>query len=242
MEAGRNQPCTCGSGEKYKRCCEAKDKKPAAPKGLYMLIAAIVAVAAIGIIPRLTKGLSSDTPASSSIAATVPAAATPAPGENTSPAGVAETTGQTAAAAQPVSPSSQPPGPAPAGKVWSPEHGHWHDATPASPIKVQIDNAPSPNFTVNTTPAPPPAGAPPGAAPPGKVWSAEHGHWHDAPVTAGVKPAPLAPGRIRVMGQEIDADPAAAVQLPAGSPQPGPAPPGKVWSVEHGHWHDVPTP
>jgi hypothetical protein len=21
----------------------------------------------------------------------------------------------------------------------------------------------------------------PGAAPPGKVWSAEHGHWHDAP-------------------------------------------------------------
>jgi uncharacterized protein YecA (UPF0149 family) len=22
---------------------------------------------------------------------------------------------------------------------------------------------------------------PPGAAPPGKVWSAEHGHWHDAP-------------------------------------------------------------
>ena len=23
--------------------------------------------------------------------------------------------------------------------------------------------------------------AAPGAAPPGKVWSAEHGHWHDAP-------------------------------------------------------------
>lgn len=22
---------------------------------------------------------------------------------------------------------------------------------------------------------------PPGSAPPGKVWSAEHGHWHDAP-------------------------------------------------------------
>jgi uncharacterized protein YecA (UPF0149 family) len=25
------------------------------------------------------------------------------------------------------------------------------------------------------------ATAPPGAAPPGKVWSEEHGHWHDAP-------------------------------------------------------------
>lgn len=22
-------------------------------------------------------------------------------------------------------------------------------------------------------------------------------------------------------------------------PQPGPAPAGKVWSAEHGHWHDV---
>lgn len=24
--------------------------------------------------------------------------------------------------------SSRAPGPAPPGKVWSPEHGHWHDA------------------------------------------------------------------------------------------------------------------
>lgn len=24
--------------------------------------------------------------------------------------------------------SNGPPGPAPPGKVWSPEHGHWHDA------------------------------------------------------------------------------------------------------------------
>jgi hypothetical protein len=27
-----------------------------------------------------------------------------------------------------------------------------------------------------------PAPQPPGEAPPGKVWSVEHGHWHDAPV------------------------------------------------------------
>ena len=24
----------------------------------------------------------------------------------------------------------QPPGEAPPGKVWSPEHGHWHDINP----------------------------------------------------------------------------------------------------------------
>lgn len=26
----------------------------------------------------------------------------------------------------------------------------------------------------------------------------------------------------------------------AGSGAPGPAPEGKVWSDEHGHWHDAP--
>jgi hypothetical protein len=37
-----------------------------------------------------------------------------------------------------------------------------------------------------------PAPQPPGEAPPGKVWSVEHGHWHDAP--AAVTPlAPLTP-------------------------------------------------
>lgn len=25
-----------------------------------------------------------------------------------------------------------------------------------------------------------------------------------------------------------------------GNQQPGQAPPGKVWSAEHGHWHDAP--
>jgi hypothetical protein len=55
---------------------------------------------------------------------------------------------------------SEPPGPAPPGKVWSKEHGHWHDLTPKSgPTSIP--------------------GEPPSPAPPGKVWSKEHGHWHD---------------------------------------------------------------
>lgn len=77
---------------------------------------------------------------------------------------------------------SVPPGPAPPGKVWSAEHGHWHDQK-----------------------SPPQAA--PGPTPPGKVWSAEHGHWHD--------------------------------QKPPSQAAPGPAPAGKVWSAEHGHWHDL---
>ena len=61
---------------------------------------------------------------------------------------------------------------------------------------------------------------PPGEAPPGKVWSPEHGHWHNIPTTPG------------------SAVPGVAPNLP--QPQsPGETPPGKVWSPEHGHWHDI---
>lgn len=64
---------------------------------------------------------------------------------------------------------------------------------------------------------------PPGPAPPGKVWSSEHGHWHDAPGTAGTSSQPT--------------NPAQSARQPVPQP-PGPVPPGKVWSSEHGHWHD----
>ena len=66
---------------------------------------------------------------------------------------------------------------------------------------------------------------PPGPAPPGKVWSSEHGHWHDAPVTSIPQSIPLNPQ---------------SPTVPVSEP-PGPAPPGKVWSPEHGHWHNAPA-
>jgi hypothetical protein len=59
----------------------------------------------------------------------------------------------------------------------------------------------------------------PGPAPPGKVWSVEHGHWHDAPL--GTTTLPDQP----------------ETSAPRSQP-PGDPPPGKVWSPEHGHWHD----
>jgi hypothetical protein len=33
MDIGRNEPCPCGSGKKYKRCCLAKDQHAARPPG-----------------------------------------------------------------------------------------------------------------------------------------------------------------------------------------------------------------
>lgn len=51
------------------------------------------------------------------------------------------------------------------------------------------------------------------------------------PATAG---APADPGAAGAAGSPQPAD------IP-GSPQPpGPAPAGKVWNTEHGHWHDAP--
>tara|TARA_Y100000817_G_C16548026_1_gene407506 strand:- start:204 stop:551 length:348 start_codon:yes stop_codon:yes gene_type:complete len=52
---------------------------------------------------------------------------------------------------------------APPGKVWSEEHGHYHDINPVRTVPQQSLNIPKPE----------------GPAPPGKVWSEEHGHWHD---------------------------------------------------------------
>ena len=60
---------------------------------------------------------------------------------------------------------------------------------------------------------------PDGEAPPGKVWSAEHGHWHDAK-----NPHDDFSVDLKNSGDQLQ--------------RQGEAPTGKVWSPEHGHWHD----
>lgn len=80
---GRNAPCHCGSGKKYKNCHLNIDSEKNS-KNKSFLIAGIIAVfIAIAALLIYSKTDSSTTPA--------------------------------------------PPGKAPAGKVWSAEHGHWHD-------------------------------------------------------------------------------------------------------------------
>ncbi len=70
----RNDDCPCGSGRKYKHCCEQKAGRPGT--GARILLALVIAVAVFGIVLAFT-------------ARTDPASAT--------------------------------------GRVWSPEHGHYHD-------------------------------------------------------------------------------------------------------------------
>ena len=148
MRVGRNEGCPCGSGKKFKNCCAGKT---AVPKGLLALLVAFAVIAGIAFFPRDTE--------SSTNATSLPAPAS----------------------SRANRPGPQP-GPAPPGKVWSVEHGHWHDigATPAnpsaSPIKIEQTSGVPLTPTVGRN-VPQPAGP----VPPGKVWSPEHGHWHDKP-------------------------------------------------------------
>ncbi|MDP7529552.1 MAG: SEC-C metal-binding domain-containing protein [Candidatus Marinimicrobia bacterium] len=128
-KVGRNDPCHCGSGKKYKIC---HGRSAAGGGNRWMLIGGVLVVVALGFVAN--KILTSD------------------------------------------SQNNPPPGPAPPGKVWSSEHGHWHDA----PVTSTPQSIPQ-SIPLNPQSPTVPVSEPPGPAPPGKVWSPEHGHWHNAP-------------------------------------------------------------
>ena len=139
VKVGRNKPCPCGSGKKFKYCC-ARAEQPQPPKNRSTLWLVSFAIGCVVIVAAFMTNTPTDPLSNSSV---------PMPSRPLTPTG-----GLT----------PQPPGPVPPGKVWSPEHGHWHD----------VAGTPTESPTRLVSP-------PPGPAPAGKVWSPEHGHWHDAP-------------------------------------------------------------
>jgi hypothetical protein len=74
MATGRNEPCPCGSGKKFKACCAGKSADSTSSR---LIIAAIAAVVLVAIIAMMSNSREGSAPA----------------------------------------------------RVWSPEHGHYHDAT-----------------------------------------------------------------------------------------------------------------
>jgi hypothetical protein len=63
MKAGRNEPCPCGSGKKFKHCCEAKNRRRAATrdslaKGLFYVIGPFAVVVAIAMVVSTLRGRS----------------------------------------------------------------------------------------------------------------------------------------------------------------------------------------
>ena len=106
----------------------------------------------------------------------------PAPRQSV-PAGSATSNAINNAANNAASGGTPQPGPAPEGKVWSPEHSHWHDA-PGVQTTINPAAQPAGQTAKPLTPQPD------GPAPEGKVWSAEHGHWHNDPTATQRSPKP----------------------------------------------------
>jgi len=140
MKLGRNEPCHCGSGKKYKHCHEPTKNTN---NNQYTIIGIIAVVILVIIF------INSD-----SSNQTVPVTTSPLLNQGS------------------TSNTSKPSGPAPPGKVWSQEHGHWHDA----PVSKSLTPKLLGKEGVNKITVPPIDKNKP---PEGKVWDEEHGHFHD---------------------------------------------------------------
>jgi hypothetical protein len=57
MKTGRNQPCPCGSGKKYKNCCQAKQAERSARRSSYALwiLGALVVLGIAGLLSTIMQ-------------------------------------------------------------------------------------------------------------------------------------------------------------------------------------------
>jgi len=85
-------------------------------------------------------------------------------------------------------------------------------AAGGTPQAQTVSMAPQQGYT--------PAPQPPGEAPPGKVWSVEHGHWHDAPVVTTIP----APATATPAPETVGPDPATVTPAATTAPAPAAAP------------------
>jgi hypothetical protein len=212
----RNDPCPCGSGRKFKHCCGKKggSKAPVKKRGgaLKWVLLVVLCVGA-GYAFRSLGFFSSSPPSPAVNPLALPQTEinrTVTPG-----AKINTLTGL----------YDPPPGPVPEGRVWSPDHGHWHYAP-----------RPAADAGGATNPAQPPEGAPypppSGPTPEGKVWSPEHGHWHNdlsskspAPVEADPVPGTMPGEAVEVVEKGSDPAPKPVDEEPVSIPAARESPP-----------------
>ncbi len=191
---GRNDPCSCGSGLKYKQCCEGKmklDMKSRRGWALGVLGLVLVAVVAWGLTrsqrqPTAQNGVQMVPPTTS--------AGATAPGPGAAPSPVAVNPGPLATGA-PTN-MSGPAGAVPqawaydaaTNRHFNPNHGHWHDGPPPPPEARGVASTPQPS--VGQVPVPSVAGTAPSGPTPApwtydaqknQHWNPDHGHWHPGP-------------------------------------------------------------
>lgn len=144
LNPGPNEPCPCGSGRKFKRCCHGSDaatmeRRRGENMRHKMGMVALVGLALFAVLAAVVFVMSRTEPAAmAGIPVQLPPGSTP-PGP--APPGQVWNVehGHWHNAVQTpfpgaLPPGSTPPGPAPPGQIWSPEHGHWHNlALPTPP-------------------------------------------------------------------------------------------------------------
>ena len=191
---GRNDPCPCGSGLKYKQCHEGKvnlNLKGGRGWVLGAVAIAVVALVAWGFMrsqsrPVAARGIA---PPPTSSAGTATGTAT----------GTSPLLSPDAGSPAPVSgaPATGPGGVAPepwaydaaTNRYFDPGHGHWHDGQPpppqsrgASSVMPGAVSAPGATGAAPSGPTPAPWTF---DAAKNQHWDPGHGHWHPGPPPAG---------------------------------------------------------
>ena len=193
---GRNDPCSCGSGLKYKQCCEGNTiPKMTGRRGWIAGAVALIVVALIawGVFRSQSSPVTTRT------------MDIPSPGAGTTPGTTPGTPGITPMPTPGASPSAEVPAPpgvaaepwaydAATNRHFDPSHGHWHNGPPPPPQSRGSANAmPAPGATnvMPTTPGATPSGPAPAAWTHDRVknqhWDPGHQHWHQGPPPAGAR-------------------------------------------------------
>lgn len=198
-KVGRNDPCPCGSGRKYKQCCEGKMTLNVRGRRGWVLGAiglVVVAVVAWGLMrsqprPSEPSGMGLPSPSTSAGAST-------APGTSAVPNPVAIIPGPLDTGAPTVMPGLAGAAPHPwtydpaTNRHYDPSHGHWHDGPPPSPEARGVSSTPPPGLgqlpvpgvAGTTSPGPTPAPWTYDAVK-NQHWDPAHGHWHPGRPPAG---------------------------------------------------------
>jgi hypothetical protein len=158
-----NEPCPCGSGQKYKRCCLVKGQQGSYGRNTLIVAAAIIALVGLAVWQSFT----SQSP--ERIPAVLPAEGSAPPPSAPTPA---------ATAATPGSPTPWQYDKA-TNRHWDPNHKHWHDGPPPSNRETP-SSAPALTATPDTSPGETPAPWTYDAAN-NRHWDPNHNHWHQGP-------------------------------------------------------------
>lgn len=123
---GRNDPCSCGSGRKFKNCCLGREPDVPAQRSNRMAKVLLIAVP-VGILALVLISSQGRRPGSQSGVSPGNATGVTLPAQTGLPQGSG-----TREASPPTTTPVAWQYDAASNRHWDPNHGHWHDGPPPS--------------------------------------------------------------------------------------------------------------